>query len=104
MVLTRDEHGEIELECPCCGTRLKIDASLGKVIWHGQPPKKAEVPDIDHSTQLLEKEKARREAIFQKSAEDQKSKGQLLEKKFEEAIKRSKDEPIVRPSREFDLD
>jgi len=40
MVLTRDERGEIELECPCCGTRLKIDASLGKVIWHGQPPKK----------------------------------------------------------------
>ncbi|HKS76327.1 MAG TPA: hypothetical protein VJQ82_24145 [Terriglobales bacterium] len=104
MVSTRGEHGEIELECPCCGTRLKIDASLGKVIWHGQPPKKTEVPDIDHSTQLLEKEKARREAIFQKSAEDQKSKAQLLEKKFEEAIKRSKDEPIVRPSREFDLD
>jgi predicted amidophosphoribosyltransferase len=104
MVSTRDERGEIELECPCCGARLKIDASLGKVIWHGQPPKKTEVPDIDHSKQLLEKEKARREAIFQKSAEDQKSKAQLLEKKFEEAIKRSKDEPIVRPSREFDLD
>jgi hypothetical protein len=104
MVSTRDERGEIELECPCCGVRLKIDISLGKVIWHGQPPRKSEAPDIDHSALLLEREKTRRETLFRKSAEDEKSKAQLLEKKFEEALKRSKDEPVVRPSRDFDLD
>ncbi len=104
MVSTRDERGEIELECPCCGARLKIDVSLGKVIWHGQQPRKAEAPDIDHSSQLLEKERARREALFRRSAEDEKSKAQLLDKKFEEALRRSKDEPVVRPSRDFDLD
>ncbi|HUX09180.1 MAG TPA: hypothetical protein VMW51_00980 [Terriglobia bacterium] len=104
MASTRDGRGEIELECPCCGARLKIDVSLGKVIWHGQPPRKTEAPDIGHSAQLLEKEKSRREALFRKSAEDEKSKAQLLEKKFEEALKRSKDEPVVRPSREMDLD
>ena len=104
MASTREERSEIELECPCCGARLKIDISLGKVIWHGQPPRKTEAPDIDHSAQLLEKEKARREALFRKSADDEKSKAQLLEKKFEEALKRSKDEPVVRPTRDFDLD
>jgi hypothetical protein len=104
MVSNQDKSGGIELECPCCGARLKIDASLGKVIWHGQPTRKTESPDIDHSTQLLEKEKARREAMFRKSAEDEKSKTQLLEKKFQEALKRSKDEPVVRPPRDFDLD
>ena len=101
---TREKRDEIELDCPCCGARLKIDGSLGKVIWHGQPSRKAETPDIDHSAQLLEKEKARREAMFLKSAEDEKSKAQLLEKKFQEALKRSKDEPIVRPTRDMDLD
>jgi predicted amidophosphoribosyltransferase len=100
----RDERSEIELECPCCGARLKIDVSLGKVIWHGKPPRKADVPDIDQSARLLEQEKARREAIFRQSTEDEKSKAQLLEKKFQEALKRSKDEPIERPSRDFDLD
>ena len=104
MVSTREDRSEIELECPCCGARLKIDISLGKVIWHGQPHRKTEAPDIDHSAQLLEKEKARREALFRKSAEDEKSKAQLLEKKFEEALKRSKDEPVVRPTRDFDLE
>ena len=104
MVSTPDGRGEIELECPCCGARLKIDVSLGKVIWHGKPARKTEAPDIDHSARLLEREKARREAMFRKSAEDEKSKAQLLEKKFQEALKRSKNEPIVRPSRDFDLD
>ncbi|HEX5413479.1 MAG TPA: hypothetical protein VFZ27_16625 [Terriglobia bacterium] len=104
MVSNREGRDEIELDCPCCGARLKIDVALGKVIWYGQPPKKADAPDIDHSAQLLEKERSRREALFQKSTEDEKSKAQLLEKKFQEALKRSKDEPIVRPSRDFDLD
>ena len=104
MVSAKDGRGEIELECPCCGVRLKVDVSLGKVIWHGQPPRKAEAPDIDHSAQLLAREEARREAMFRKSAEEEKTKAQLLEKKFAEALKRSKDEPIVRPSREIDLD
>ncbi len=104
MVSASSDCGEVELECPCCGARLKVDVSLGKVIWHGQPPRKSEAPDIHHSAELLAKEEARREAMFRKSAEDEKTKAQLLEKKFSEALKRSKDEPLVRPSREIDLD
>ncbi len=104
MASIREECSEIELECPCCGARLKIDTSLGKVIWHGQPHRETEAPDFGHSAQLLEKEKARREALFRKSADDEKSKAQLLEKKFEEALKRSKGEPVVRPTRDFDLE
>lgn len=104
MASAKDAHDELELECPCCGARLKIDVLLGKVIWHGQPPRKAESPDIDHSTRLLAEEKARREDMFRKSAEEEKTKSQLLEKKFKEALKRSKDEPIVRPTRDIDLD
>lgn len=104
MILDNDANNEIELECPCCGALLKIDVLLGKVIWHGQPSRKSEAPDIDRSAQLLEMEKARREALFRKSAEDEKTKGDLLQKKFAEALKRSKDEPIERPTREIDLD
>lgn len=83
---------------------MKIDTALGKVIWHGKPPRKTDAPDIDQSARLLDQEKARREAMFRKSAEDEKSKAQLLEKKFQEALKRSKDEPVERPPREIDLD
>ena len=90
--------------CPCCGARLTIDAELGKVIAHEPPPKQSMAPDFDHATQLLEKEMARRESLFNQSAADEKVKSKLLDRKFEEGLKKSKDEPITRPMRDIDLD
>jgi predicted amidophosphoribosyltransferase len=98
------EKSALEVTCPCCGARLKVDAELGKVVHHTPPPRHAKAPDIDHASQLLEKEKARREALFQQSSEDTKTKSQLLERKFEEALKQTKDEPVTRPTRDIDLD
>ncbi len=95
---------DIQLECPCCGARLVIDAVLRKVIAHEAPPKHINAPDLDHATSLLREQAERREALFKKSSEDEKSKSQLLERKFSEALKKSKDEPITRPTRDIDLE
>lgn len=94
----------MEVTCPCCGARLKVDTELGKVLHHTPPPKSAHAPDLDHAAQLLAKEQARREALFQQSTEDQKIKSDLLDRKFREALKEAKDEPITRPTRDIDLD
>jgi predicted amidophosphoribosyltransferase len=94
----------LEITCPCCGARLTVDAGLGKVIHHVVPPKHAKGPDLDHAAQLLEKEQARREALFQQSTEDEKTKSDLLERKFAEALKHTKDEPLTPPTRDIDLD
>ena len=102
--MTRHGRSLIEVICPCCGARLKIDAGLGRVIAHESPPKHAKAPDLDHASRLLEKEAARREALFKQSTEEEKIKAQLLEKKFEEALKRTKDEPTAPPTRDIDLD
>jgi len=101
-----EKHGDarLELTCPCCGARLSIDRELGKVIAHESPPWVVHAPDFDRASQLLEKQKARREALFTQSAEDEKVKSKVLERKFEEALKKTKDEPITRPDRDFDLD
>ena len=97
--------GELfEVVCPCCGARLKVDASLAKVIAYEPPPKPAKAPDLDRASKLLQKEAARREALFQQSAEEEKTKAQLLERKFEEALKKTKDEPLAPPTRDIDLD
>jgi len=94
----------VEVVCPCCGARLKIDAALGKVISHAAPPKHTKPPDLGHVEQVLQKERARREALFKQSAEEEKVKSQLLERKFEEAFKKAKDEPAAPPVRDIDLD
>ena len=102
--MTQHSNKKVEVVCPGCGARLMIDTALGKVIYHTPPPKHAKAPDIDHAAQLLEKERARREALFKQSTEEEKIKSQLLERKFEEALKQRKDEPAGPPLRDIDLD
>ncbi|PYV10617.1 MAG: hypothetical protein DMG23_07075 [Acidobacteria bacterium] len=94
----------VELVCPCCGARLKVDRELGKVVAHESPPKRAKPPDLAHATRALEKQAARREALFKQSAEEEKVKSQVLESKFKEALKRTRDEPVAPPLRDIDLD
>jgi predicted amidophosphoribosyltransferase len=98
------ERKKFEAVCPCCGTRLTLDAELGKVIAHEAPAKHAKAPDLARATDLLEKEKARREALFQQSTDEEKVKSQVLERKFEESLQKAKHEPVTRPTRDIDLD
>ncbi len=94
---------DILLDCPCCGTKLTIDPALGKVIAYEVPPKQSTGPDLDHAASLLREAAARREALFNQSTENEKTRSQVLERKFEEAFKKSKDEPVTKPTRDIDL-
>ena len=93
----------ITVSCPHCGARLSVDTGLGKVIAH-EAPARAKSADLDRVADLLEKQKAEREALFARSVEDEKVKTQVLDRKFEEALKKTKDEPVTRPLRDLDLD
>lgn len=95
-----------EITCPCCGSKLTVDSSLGAVI-HSAPPEKHARPgerDLDHASELLEKDAAGRDTRFRKSLEAQKSKSELLDRKFEEALKRGSNAPATPPLRDIDLD
>ena len=96
---------QFEVVCPCCGARLLIDRHLGKILSHESPPKQpGRTPDLDHPGKVLEQAAARREALFQQSTEEEKHKAELLDRKFEEALKKRKDDPVTRPIRDIDLD
>ncbi len=95
---------DIAVTCPCCEARLTIDSRLGKVIAHEAPPKHSNAPDLDRAAALLREQAARREALFKQSSEDVKTKSQVLERKFEAALEKSKDEPVTKPTRDIDLE
>jgi len=95
---------KFEVACPCCGAVLTLDAELGKVLHHQPPPKLDNAPDLDQASLLLQKEAERREALFRQSADEEKVKSELLERKFKEAFEKTKDQPTGRPLRDFDLD
>jgi hypothetical protein len=94
---------EIEVACPCCQTTLVIDLNLGRVVSHKEP-ERGNKPELSDAQRILAEEAARREAIFQQSVDSEKSRGDALSKRFEEALRQAKQEPVTKPMRDFDLD
>jgi len=94
---------EFETPCPCCKATLVIDVNLKRIVRH-QEPERADKPELDNVQKILAEEAARREARFEQSVSAEKNRGDALSKRFEEALRQAKDEPITKPTRDFDLD
>src|SRR5262245_33308423 len=94
---------EYEVTCPCCRATLVIDEGLKRVVRHVEP-ERADKPKLDDAHQILADAKARRDALFEQSVASEKTRGDALSKRFEEAMKQATQEPITKPSRDFDLD
>ena len=94
---------ELEVTCPCCQSTLVIDVNLGRIVSHKEP-ERGNKPELSEAQRILAEEAARREAMFQQSVDSEKTRGDALSKRFEDALKAAKDEPITKPSRDFDLD
>ena len=94
---------ELELTCPCCGAALVVDINLGRVISHREP-ERGDKPELNEAQRILAAEAARREALFEQSVQAEKTRGDALSRRFEEALRQASEEPITRPTRDFDLD
>ena len=94
---------EIEVTCPCCQSALVIDVNLGRVVSHKEP-ERGDKPELHDASNILAREAARREAMFEQSMANEKGRDDALSKRFEEALKQASKEPITRPTRDFDLD
>ena len=94
---------EIEVTCPCCQATLVVDTNLNRVVSH-QEPERGDKPELSEAARIVAEQAARREAMFQQSVESEKTRGDALSKRFEEALRQAKQEPITKPMRDFDLD
>jgi len=94
---------EIEVACPCCHAMLVVDVNLGRVIAHREPDR-GDKPELSEAGRILAEEAARREALFQQSFNAEKTRGDALARRFEEALKQANQEPITKPTRDFDLE
>jgi uncharacterized Zn finger protein (UPF0148 family) len=94
-----------EVTCPCCGALLKIDAATQAVIAHTPKVQPKTFNDMEEAARAMKEQDSRRESIFRQSVEAQKHASDLLEKKFQEALKKAKESPDTgKPIRDFDLD
>ncbi len=94
-----------EVTCPCCGALLKVDSSTNAVIAHTAAVQPKTFADMEAAARSMREQDSRRESVFRQSVENQKHASDLLEKKFQEAVKRAKESPDTgKPIRDFDLD
>jgi hypothetical protein len=96
-------QSELQVTCPCCQATLVIDTNLGRVVAHDEP-ERGNKPELSDAQRILAEEAARRESIFQQSVSHEKTRGDALSRRFEEALKQANQEPITKPARDFDLD
>ena len=94
---------EFDATCPCCQTTLVIDTNLRRIVRHEEPVRGGK-PELSDAHRLLDEQAQRREDLFQQSVAAERTRGDALSKRFEEALRQAKDEPITKPTRDFDLD
>jgi hypothetical protein len=94
-----------DVTCPCCGAVLKVDPATQGIIAHTAPVLPKTFNDIEEAAKAMKERDNRRDSIFRQSVEAQKHASDLLDKKFQEAVKKAKETPDTgRPIRDFDLD
>jgi len=94
---------EIEVQCPCCQATLVIDTNLRRVVRHTEP-ERGDKPELSNAARIRADEAARREALFEQSFQAEQNRDDALTRRFEEALKQAKQEPVTKPMRDFDLD
>jgi hypothetical protein len=94
---------EFDTACPCCGATLVIDVNLRRIVEHKEPERE-DKPDLSDAQRILAQEAAKREAMFERSVSAEKTRGDALSKRFEEALQKARQEPVTRPDRDQDWD
>ena len=92
-----------DVACPCCRAILTVDPEVRAVLAHREPPRSGPLSTLDKAMDALKGAGARREAAFRQAAEAERTKGDVLSRKFGEGLKRAKDDPDP-PIRPIDLD
>lgn len=102
--MSKIEPSTIQVTCPCCGAMLTIDPSLPAVLDHKLPAKPQVAAKMEDVPKLVKEEATRRDEKYQQLVEAEKNKGKVLDRKFQELLKKAKEEPLKKPIKDIDLD
>lgn len=94
---------DFDVLCPCCNARLKVDADLKAVVAHEAPKAPRKFGSVDDAIGALKGQDEEREKKFAASIEAEKSKKDVLNRKFQELFEKTKGD-TSKPVRDIDLD
>ncbi|HZD42225.1 MAG TPA: hypothetical protein VE131_15990 [Terriglobales bacterium] len=102
--MANKEISNIVVVCPCCSATLTINPSLPAVLNHKLPARPQLIAELKNAAQFVKEEATRRDEKYQQIAEAEKNKSKVLEAKFQELLKKAKEEPVTKPLKDIDLD
>jgi hypothetical protein len=91
------------VECPGCGGKLTIDPEVQAVIAHEAPPPRRTLGDLSAAVDALRSRSQEREQRFREQVQAEASRNKVLDRKFQEGLKKAKDSPDP-PRRPFDFE
>jgi hypothetical protein len=103
--MAKSSSEPFEVTCPCCSATLKVDSATRAVISHTAAVKPKTFADFEAAAKAMREQEGRKESLFRQAVDAEKNKADLLEKKFQEAVKKAKETPDEpHRIRDFDLD
>ena len=94
-----------EVACPCCGAVVKVDPETKAVIAHTPPVRPKTFNDFEEAARAMKEQESRKESLFRQAVDAERNKADLLERKFQEAVRKAKETPDTGPRvRDIDLD
>lgn len=93
----------VEVQCPCCSTKLVVDGETGDILSEERPKVSAD-KSFDDAMKEIRAGSQKRQSEFDKAFDRTKRQDDILEKKFAEAREKAKEDDSGRPRSPFDLD
>lgn len=94
----------LNVQCPCCGASIAVDAASGAVLESREAADPRKGADLKDAQKLLKEESERIHDRFRQIVEADKGREAAMDRKFKEFFEKAKDEPASGPVRDIDLD
>ena len=96
---------KLDIECPHCGTKIRVDKEAEVVVSHEPPAHVHEKADFDERLQQLGRDKARAADRMAEAMRREKDKSRLMDDRFKELIDDAKKKDDgKKPIKDIDLD
>lgn len=90
------------VHCPDCDATLRVDPATGAVLSHEPAVAKRKVTSFEDAAKEIARQKERAADLFSATVEREKHKSEILEKTFQQALERAKNDPATKPRGIFD--
>lgn len=91
---------DLEIRCPDCGSRLRVDPRTGAIVAHGPGERPA---DLGEATRQHEQKQTNKDDAFRQAAAAERGRKEELDRLFNKAADKARqDDPGAQPDRPQD--